>query len=113
MYRTYRAPRGLSLPPELQAEVDRQIAEVRRTFTGSMREVLTKIPFFKEWFGDWEKAEHPVAGPDSANSAPFISRPNTPARSVVHRYESNIASKNENVKGSSAIVDERGKPLLV
>ncbi len=80
-------PGGVSLPPELQAKVDRQIAEVKKSFTGSMKEILTKIPFFKNWFGDWEKAEHPVAGPDSANSAPFISRPNTPARSVVHGYE--------------------------
>ena len=106
-------PEGLSLPSELQAEVDRQIAEVKKTFTGSMREILTRIPFFKEWFGDWEKAEHPVAWPYNANSAPFISQPNTQARSVVHGYEPNIHSEDGNVNGTSVVINEKGEPLPV
>lgn len=78
-----------------------------------MREILTRIPFFKEWFGDWEKAERPASWPYNANSAPFVSHPNSQDRLVARGYESNIASKDHAVKGSSTIVDERGKPLLV
>ena len=65
-------PGHLSLTPESQAEVDRQVAEVKKSFTGSMKEILTKIPFFKNWFGDWERSAAGSTLEDSAHSLSIL-----------------------------------------
>ncbi len=90
-------------------EVDRQIAEVRKTFTGSMREVLTRISFFKEWFGDWGT---PPPGALLEGGAPSPSVP-TPAPRGFRADGNNITPEGKNVKSVSVVTDAKGAPLLV
>ena len=92
-------PEMVKLSPEEQAEVDRQRAEVRKRYEGTdqwlkapngadsllvqaARDlglpddylwITVRTPFFKEWFGDWEKEGHPVSGNTSEDIAPFTS----------------------------------------
>ncbi len=71
--------------------------------------VAVRTPFFKKWFGDWEKkVERPVGGAPSEDSAPFTSDQSQPPR-VSHGYRE-YSTENPNVK---FLLDENGEPLVV
>ena len=105
-------PEKLTLKPEFQAEVDAQMREVRKNFSGSDAEVMIRTPFFKEFFGDWEKQGAPRQRSTTEDSTPFTSALISQISSLVEGG-GNIAQGTENVKPVSVIVDENGEPLRV
>jgi hypothetical protein len=107
-------PKTENLSPEDAAEVNRQINEIRKNFSGTAREIKTRIPFFKNWFGDWEKVESPVVRfsheGDSPDTTSTITR--TPL-GFYNGSDANIAQQPSSVKSVSVVVDEKGRPLVV
>lgn len=96
-------PEGLLLDPENEAEVSRQLKDANGD--------ITKTPFFKRFFGDWEKWSAPVRRPKTEDSTPFTSAHNrVPSLDGV---KTNIAQSGKKSSEVSVIVDQNGKPLLV
>lgn len=97
------------LPPELQAEIERQKAEVRKTYKGDESDVTIRTRFFKDFFGDWEAAPPPRHKTDDRSQEPS-------ALTRAHALQGadiNIIQSGEKSNDVSKVVDNGGKPLRV
>lgn len=73
---------------------------------------LVRTPYFKDFFGDWEKGSAPRRRPTTEDSTPFTSALNNQISSLVGGTD-NIAPGTGDVKPVSVVVDENGQPLVV
>jgi len=129
-------PELTGLSPEERAEVERQRAEVRKQYEGTDKWLkapngkesklvqaardlglpedqlwlAVRTPFFKAWFGDWEKEGHPVSGHTSEDIAPFTSDLASQTSAVATGGSKYSTEEN---KSQGYLLDENGEPLLI
>lgn len=106
LYQTGRVPfitgpDASELSPEMREEVERQ----KRAAGGD----VTKTPFFKRFFGEWEAAPLPRHKTDDRGQVPSALTGATASQ----EGNDNISQKSEKSSDVSKVVDGDGKPLKV
>ena len=77
----------------------------------SHQQITVRTPFFKEWFGDWEKeVERRAAGHVTGDSAPFTPALSPTLARVSHPYSKDTA---EPGKSKAGLLDKKGEPFIV